>query len=92
MPRFLIETSHTSEHEGCVRALDAVTKYGSHLMTRTEWGCEDGVHCGWIIVDLNDRDEARRLVPPQYRANSRVVELRRWSRDKIEEMVKQLEC
>ena len=89
VPRFLIETSHTSEHEGCVRALDAETKYGSHLMTHTEWGCKVGVHSGWIIVDVNDRAEALRLVPPQYRADSRIVELSTWSRDEIEEMVKQ---
>ena len=91
VPRFLIETSHTSEHEGCVRALDAVTKYGSHLMTHSEWGCKHGVHSGWIIVDLDDRNEALRLVPPQYRADSRIVELSTWSRDEIEEMVKRLE-
>ena len=91
MPRFLIETSHTSEHEGCVRALDAVTKFGWHLMTHTEWGCKSGVHSGWIIVDSSDRDEALRLVPPQLRTESRIVELSKWSGDKIEEMVKQLD-
>ena len=91
MPRFLVETSHTSEHEGCVRALEVVTKYGSHLMTHTEWGCEDGVHSGWFVVDLNDRGEALQLIPPQYRASSRVVQLRTWSRADIEEMVKKLE-
>jgi hypothetical protein len=91
MPRFLIETSHTSEHDGCVRALDAVTKHGSHLMTHTEWGCEDGVHSGWLIVDLNDRRAALQLIPPQYRTSSRVVQIRPWSRADIEEMVKKLE-
>ena len=91
MPRFLIETSHTSEREGCIRALDAITKQGSHLATHIEWGCRDGVHSGWIVVDLNARDEALRLVPPQYRAGSRVIELSKWSRDELEEMVKQLE-
>jgi len=91
MPRFLIESSHTNEYEGCVRTLDAVSKHGSHLMAHVEWGCEDGVHTGWLVVDLNDRGEALRLIPPQYRATSRVVQLRKWSRHEIEEMVKSLE-
>ncbi len=59
-------------------------------MTRIEWGCKDGIHTGWIIVDLDDRREALRLVPPQYRESARIVELRTWSRDEIKEMLDQL--
>ena len=91
MPRFLIEFQHSSEYEGCVRALDAVMNYGSHIITNADWGCEDGVHCGWLIADLDSREEAMQLVPPQYRADTRVVLLRRWSLDEIETMMNQLE-
>lgn len=91
MPRFLIEFRHSSEYEGCVRSLDAIMRYGSHLITNAEWGCEDGVHTGWLIADLDSREEANQLVPPQYRDDSRIVQLRRWTRDEIEEMKKELE-
>lgn len=91
MPRFLIETQHSSEYEGCVRAIDAIMQYGSHLIMNADWGCDDGVHTGWLIVELDSREEALLLLPPQYRADSRIVQLRRWSRDEIEEMKRELE-
>jgi hypothetical protein len=90
MPSFLVECSHADEHEGCVRALDAVMKHGSHLMTSLKWGCKDGVHSGWIIADLDDRSDALRLIPPQYRKTSRVVQLNLWSREEIDTMVREL--
>ena len=91
MPRYLIETNHTSEHEGCVRALHAIVVHGSHLITQSEWGCEDGVHRSWLIAETDSREEAMLLVPPAHRASARVVKLRTWSRDEIEEMMRELE-
>ncbi len=91
MARFLIETRHVSEHDGCVRALDAITKYGSHYATHAEFGCEVGEHAGWLIVDVDDLETARQMVPPQYRDGSRVVPLRRFTRDQIVEMLNGLE-
>lgn len=91
MPRFLIEFCHSSEYEGCVRALDAIMQYGSHIITNAEWGCEAGLHTGWLIADLDSREEALQLVPPQYRTDTRIIQLRTWSRAEIEEMKKELE-
>jgi hypothetical protein len=71
--------------------LDAIMNLGSHLITNADWGCEDGVHTGWLIADLDSREEALQLVPPQYRADTRIILLRRWSRSEIEEMKKELE-
>ena len=92
MPRFLIEIRHSNEHEGCVRALDAIMQHGSHLVSRADFGCEDGVHIGWLIVDVDSREEAHQLVPPQYQADSRVIQLRRWRREEIEMMMAELEA
>ena len=91
MPRFLIECHHSDEHEGCVRALEAIMQLGSHLITNADWGCEDGVHTGWLIADLDSREEALQIVPPQYRADTRVILLRKWSRAEIEDMKRELE-
>ena len=91
MSRFLIEIPHSSEHEGCVRSLAAIANYGSHLVTQCDFGCEDGVHCGYLIVDVESRDEARHMVPPPYRVDARVTKLRKWTREQIETMLKELE-
>ncbi len=91
MARFLIETRHTSEHDGCVRALDAITRFGSHFATHAEFGCEVGEHAGWLIVDVDDLETASQMVPPQYREGAKVIRLSRWTREQIEEMLKRLE-
>ena len=33
MPKFMIELTHSNEHDACVRALQAIEQYGSHYMT-----------------------------------------------------------
>ena len=91
MERYLIEVRHSDEHEGCVRALNAIMEHGSHLATHADFGCEDGVHIGWLIVDVETRAEAHQMVPPQYQSDARVIKLRRWNRIEIEKMLAELE-
>ena len=91
MSKFLIELHHSSEYEGCARALSAILEYGSHFSTHADWGCDDGVHTGWLIADLDTREEALQLVPPHQRSEARIVRLRTWSRDQIEEILRELE-
>jgi len=91
MARFLIETRHANEHDGCVRALDAITKFGSHYATHAEFGCEVGEHVGWLIVDVDDPGTATRMIPPQYREGSRVIKLRRFTREQIVAMMNDLD-
>jgi hypothetical protein len=91
MPKFLIEVKHADDYAGCVKALDALRALGSHLVSHADFGCEDGVHCGWLVVDVADRDEAELIVPPALRADARIIQLRRWSPDEIAAMVKGLQ-
>ena len=91
MARYLIEVPHANDHDGCIRALDAITRHGSHLVTHADFGCEDSVHVGWMIVDVDDQETAKQMVPPQFREDARIVKLRNWTREQIEEMVKGLE-
>lgn len=91
MPRFLIELSHNDEHAACVKALQAIMQYGSHLMTQVEWGCKSGTHSGWLIVELENRDQAMQVVPPDFRHEARVVELERFTKEEIAALVANLE-
>ncbi len=91
MARYLIEVRHSNDHDGCVRALDAISRHGSHLVTHADFGCGDGVHTGWLAVEVDDADEARQMIPPQYRNDASVVRLRKWTREEIEDMMKKLE-
>jgi hypothetical protein len=90
MPKFLIEFRHADDYEGCVKALDVLSTLGSHLVSHADFGCEDGVHCGWMVVEVGDRNEAELIVPPPLRAEARVIQLRRWSPEEISAMVSEL--
>jgi hypothetical protein len=91
MPRFLIELTHEDEHAACVKALRAIEQYGSHFATNADWGCKAGVHSGWLIVDVDSREEALRLVPPESRQEARIVELNRFTKEKIASLIAELE-
>jgi hypothetical protein len=91
MPRYLIELSHGDEHVACVKALRAIEQSGSHFMTHADWGCKAGIHSGWLIAELEDRDEAVRLVPPEFRQEARIVELNRFTKEQIVSLLAELE-
>lgn len=75
MPRYLIEVEHEAEAGACDRAAQVLLASGSHYLTHADWGCLDGVHTAWLIVEVESRDLARAIVPPAHRARARVVGL-----------------
>jgi len=91
MSRFLIELAHGAEGNACLKALRAIEQSGSHFVTRAYWGCVDGSHCGWLMVDVDSRDEALQIVPPEFRKEARVIELNQFTREDIRAMIAKLE-
>ena len=83
MPRFLVEIDHPAEKAACQRAVREILEMGSHFVTHADWGCYDGVHTGWIIVEAENHEEARLVLPPHDRPRARVVRLNRF---RIEEL------
>jgi len=45
-----------------------------------------------LIVEVDTRAEALQMVPPRLRDGARIVQLKKWSREEIEAMTKQLEA
>jgi hypothetical protein len=88
---YLIEVKHGDEHEACVRALQAIEQYGSHLKTHAEWGREDGHHACWLIAELEDCDDAMRMVPPEFRPETTVIALNRFTKEQIAQFISELE-
>ena len=73
MERFFIEVPHEAEKVACARAVQILLKTGSHYLTNADWGCTDGVHKGWIIVEAENKQEARGILPPAYRSQAEIV-------------------
>jgi hypothetical protein len=89
MPKFLIEVQHDASVAACTRAIEVFLRTGSHFLSHADWGCEDGEHKAWLVVDVADRDEARNIVPPDFRPRTRVVQLRTYSLHDVEESKRQ---
>jgi len=89
MPKFLIEVPHEKDPVACARVVQIFLSSGSHLLTNAEWGCVDGDHHCWMIVDLNDKQEARGIVPPGLRAQARIVQLNRFRMDQVDSVLRQ---
>jgi len=87
MPRFLIEASHEPETLACAKVVQVFLTTGSHYLTNTEWGCMDGQHRSWLIVDADSREQARSLLPAALRAQARIVALKRFTMETIEELM-----
>jgi hypothetical protein len=84
---YMIEVQHPESREACLRALHALDQSGSHFVTHADFGCSDGVHCGWLTVDVEDRQTAQQIIPPEFRSATRVVELRKFTREEIVRMM-----
>jgi hypothetical protein len=87
MPRFLIEVPHSAEAQACAREVHVLLSSGSHFLTGADWGCMDGVHCAWLIVDVPSKKDARMVLPPVFRAQARIIGLNTFNLKQIEAMI-----
>lgn len=75
MKKFLIEVPHESDKKSCEHAIQVFQESGSHYLTNAEWGCMDGEHKSWIIVEVENKEEARLIVPPLFRSDAKIIQL-----------------
>jgi hypothetical protein len=89
MARYLIEVPHEPGYVACGQALQVFLRTGSHFMTHADFGCADGEHKGWLTVEVETREEALRILPPELRAQARVVRLSNFSMTHFGEMLRE---
>lgn len=88
MARFLIEVPHDESVAACLRTVDVFLRSGSHFLTHADWGCKDGDHKAWLVVDVENRDEAANIIPPMFRAQARIVQLNSFTLAEVEHMMR----
>jgi len=86
MPRFLIEVPHEEEIIACTHAVEIFLRTGSHFLSKADWGCRDGIHKAWIVVDVASKDQARAILPPAYRPLATIVQLNKFTLEEIEDI------
>lgn len=87
MARFLIEVSHDENVSSCIQVVQTFMQTGSHFLSNADWGCEDGEHKAWIIVDVDSKEEALGVLPPVFRSEAKVVKLKKFKIEDIDELV-----
>jgi hypothetical protein len=80
MERFLVESPHTAH--GCKLAVKQIHSMG--YLNKFEWGCEDGVHTGWAILEAESAAQALAVVPAVIRDKARAVKLSQFEPDLVE--------
>jgi hypothetical protein len=91
MKRYLIEVPHDSEKAACARAIQVFQNSGSHFVANADWGCNDGEHKAWIILEVESKEDALSVLPPNYRSEAKIVELTKFTLQEAEEILGQHE-
>ena len=91
MARFLIEVEHEGNTASCARAIQLFLQTGSHFLSNADWGCKDGDHKAWVIIDVDDREQAIGIVPVEYRPQAKIVQLTSFSMQDAEDLLGQHE-
>jgi hypothetical protein len=79
MDRYLIVTPHTQSE--CMGLLSQVLAMG--YLHNFDWGCEDGEHIGWAIIEAQSRDQAKLAVPPLVRRKAKVIRLTKFKDEDV---------
>jgi hypothetical protein len=91
MEKYLIEVPHGADRASCVRAIQEFRRSGSHFVTHADWGCLDGEHKAWLVVETEDKEAARRILPSAYQQGAKITLLHQFTRKEIGQPKKLLE-
>jgi hypothetical protein len=81
MATFLIESQHSARM--CPWVLRPILNQGAHTLDGYYWGCRDGAHMGWQIVEAASKFDVLATIPQVLRSQSRIVQLNRFTQDEL---------
>ena len=88
MTKYLIEVLHDAKKESCEKAVRIFLNTGSHFLTNADWGCKDGEHKAWFILDIDSKDQAQNILPPAFRQQAKIFELIKFSTEDLEKNIR----
>jgi hypothetical protein len=57
-------------------------------LSNADWGCYDGDHKAWIVLDLDSKKEALSVIPPGFKSEAKIVQLNKFTLQDIDKMSK----
>ncbi len=88
METYLIEVPHADSKQDCINAMKIFLESGSHFLANAKWGCTDGEHKAIMVLDLDNKDQAKQIVPPLYRQTVKITRLTKFSMEDFEDSLK----
>lgn len=85
MDRYLVISNHTAED--CKMAIRHFMEYHSGFLNHFEWGCMDGEHAAYAIVEAENHEHAKMAVPALLRDKAKVVKLTSFSKESITDAI-----
>lgn len=70
---YLVSSPHTPEE--CLAALDEFAAGGEESLDNWYWGCKDGDHTGYEIIQAGSKEEALSTVPESLRDKAKATEV-----------------
>jgi len=83
MEKYLIEVPHEGDKASCIRAVQIFLSSGSHFVTNAEWGCMDGDHKAWLMVEVENKEAAMRILPSGYRTDAKITKIHKFTREEL---------
>lgn len=87
MAKFLVETVHSAERIACLHAIQVFLSTGNHFLVNADWGCHDGVHKAWFMLEVDSKEDAMRIIPPLFRKDAVITRLDKFDLKQVEEML-----
>jgi hypothetical protein len=87
MAKYLVEVSHSPDKIECLHTIQIFLSSGSHFLTHADWGCLDGEHKAWFVIEVASKEEALQIVPSYYRNNTKIVRLGTFNLKEVESML-----
>jgi hypothetical protein len=78
---YLIEMKHTKSE--CLKALDEINDNNKDLLSKINWGCLEGNHTGYLIVDASTEKEATKEIPKPAKERTTVYKLSKFTPEQI---------
>jgi hypothetical protein len=85
MDRYLVISHHTLED--CKMAVKHFLKFHANYMTHFDWGCKDGDHNAYAIIEADSHENAKMSVPPLLRDKTTVIKLVQFTPEMFPELM-----
>lgn len=89
MAKFLIEVPHDGTTAACIDAIAVFLRTGSHFLTHADWGCKDGDHRAWIVLEVDSKEEARNVIPSVFQERAKITQLNAFTMQELEQLLEQ---